>query len=313
MADLFSVITDKGVMDQAQILKWQQGVILAAQESTNFFKGSPLISQEATTDGVSHSFIKFAALDGAGALTDGEEVTSDAVVDSKVTVTLAEYGNVVTTTDLGDVVTDGRLNLYVPELIGRDMGTYVDKYHIQLLEAGSNEYTVNSSGESSTLAANVITPTFIEKAYVFLRANNIPKIVEDYYVMVVHPHVLSDLRNATGAGSFEDVYKYLGKEQILKNEVGKFRGFKVIESSNVTVNADAGNGTVDTYHTSFFGGNALGTAWSASRGARATMVTGTDKLDRFVHIGWKGIWAGGLIDTNASCIVTSASAFGSNS
>ena len=147
MADLFSVITDKGVMDQAQILKWQEGVILAAIEATNFYKGSPLISQEKVTDGVSASFIKFAALDGAGALTDGEEVTSDAVVDSKVTVTLAEYGNVVTTTDLGDVVTDGRLNMYVPELIGRDMGTYIDKYFIQLLEAGSNEYTVNASKE----------------------------------------------------------------------------------------------------------------------------------------------------------------------
>ena len=312
MSDLFEVVTDKGVMDQAQILTWQQGVLLAAQESTNFYKGSPLISQSADTDSVSHSFIKFAALDGAGALTDGEEVTSDAVVDSKVTVTLAEYGNVVTTTDLGDVVTEGRLNNYVPELIGRDMGTYIDKYHIQLLEAGSNEYTVNASGESSTTAGNVITPTFIEKAYVFLRANNIPKLIDDSYVMIVHPHVLSDLRNATGAGSFEDVYKYLGKEQILKNEVGKFRGFKVIETSNVTTNSDAGSGTVDTYHTSFFGGNALGTAWSRSKSPRATMVTGTDKLNRFVHIGWKGIWAGGLIDTNASCIVTSASAFGTN-
>lgn len=312
MADLFSTITDKGVMDQSQILKWQQGVILAAQEQTNFYKGSPLISQEVTTDGVSASFIKFAQTAGSGTLTDGEEVTSTAVVDSKVTITLAEHGAVITTTDLGDVVTDGRLNAYAPELIGRDMGNYIDKYYIQLLEGSSNEYIVTQAAESSLLAANVITPTYFEKAYVFLRANNIPKVVDDSYVAVVHPHVLSDLRNATGAGSFEDVYKYLGKEEILRNEVGKFRGFKIIESSNVTINADAGDTNVDTYHTSFFGGNALGAAWSQRVSPRATMVTGTDKLDRFVHIGWKGIFAGALVDSNASCIVTSASAFGAN-
>ena len=312
MADLFSTITDKAVMDQSQILQWKQGVILAAQEQTNFYKGSPLISQSVDTDGVSASFIKFAQTAGSATLTDGEEVTSTAVVDSKATVTLVEHGAVITTTDLGDVVTDGRLNMYAPELIGRDMGNYIDKYFIGLLEAGSNETIVTQSAETSLLAANVITPTYFEKMYTALRTANIPKIIADSYAVIMHPHVVSDLRNATGAGSFEDVHKYTNSEPVLKNEVGKFRGFKVIESSNVSINADAGDTNVDTYHSCFFGGNALGAAWSKSVAPRATMVTGTDKLDRFYHFGWKGIFAGGLIDSNALQIVTSASAFGAN-
>lgn len=312
MADLFSVISDQGVMDQTQIALYQQGVILAAQESTNFFMNSPLIDQNLVQDGATASFFKFSALSGGATLTDGVEVTSEAVTDSKVTLTLVEHGNVVTTTELGNISTGGRLNAAVPILIGKNMGQYVDKYFIQKLEAGSNEYIVTQATEAELLAANVITPTYLEKAYTFLRANNIPKIIAGKYVAIMHPHVISDLRDATGAGSWQDVNKYSGAEPILMNEVASFKGFKIIESANVTVNADAGASAVDSYHSCFFGANALGAAWSSSSKPRMTMVTGTDKLDRFIHIGWKGTFAGGLVDTNASCIVTSASAFGAN-
>jgi len=312
MADLFTVITDKGVMDQAQVAAFQQGVILAAEEATNFYKGSPLISQSLTVDAGTATFIKFAQLTGGGTLTDGEEVTSEAVVDSKLTVTLAEHGNVVTTTDLGDITTGGRLNAAVPELIGYNMGTYIDKYHIKLLEASTNEYIVTQATEGDLEASDIITKLYFEKAYTFLKANKIKPVLDGLYAVVIHPHVLSDLRNVAAAGDWVDLAKYASSQTILRNEVGIYKGFKVIESANVTINADAGDAAVDSYHTSFFGYNALGTAWSATRSPRATFVTGTDKLDRFVHIGWKGVFAGGLVDSNASCVVTSASTFGAN-
>lgn len=312
MSDLFSTITDQGVMDQTQVAIYKQGVILAAQESTNFFKGSSLINQQLDVDAATASFIKFAALSGGATLTDGVEVTSEAVVDSKATATLIQHGNVVTITDMGDVSTGGRLNLAVPELVGKNMGEYVDKYFIQKLEAGSNEYTPSSTAEASLAATDIITALLFEKAYTFLRTNKIPKLVDGLYVAVIHPHVLSDIRNVAAVGDWVAVSQYQNSASVLRNEVGMYKGFKIIESANVTVNTDAGSSAVDTYHTSFFGYNALGAAYSVSKPLRPTFITGTDKLDRFAHIGWKGTFAGCLVDTNASVLVTTASTFGTN-
>jgi N4-gp56 family major capsid protein len=314
MADLFSVITDQGVMDQAQITLWREGVILAASEATNFMPGSPLISQSIVADGATATFLKFAQLTGGATLSDGVEVTSEAIVDSKAYATLIEHGNVVTITDMGDVSVAGRLNLAVPELVGKNMGTYVDKYFIQLLETSSNEYVTNAGGESSVTASDVITAAYFEKAYTFLRKNSIEPIMDGLYCGFIHPLVLADMRQATSIVDWTPVNAYSGAnvQNILRNEIGAYKGFKLIQSANVTTNSDAGSSAVDTFHTSFFGYNALGAGWSASKGLQPTFVTGTDKLNRFAHIGWKGTFAGCLVDTNASVIVTSASAYGLN-
>lgn len=314
MADLFTTLTDKAVLDESQIELWREGVILAAKEANYFAGNSPLISQRMNSDTSIATFLKFAQLsNGTSALTDGEEVTSEAVVDSEVNITLTEYGNVVTTTGLGHVVTGGRLNPAVAELIGHNMGTSLEKVGIQTLEGASNELTVNSSGEASTTSSDILTSTFVDKAYNKLRRANIAPIFEGLYGAIVHPDVLYDLKAATSAGDWYDLNKYQNPEVINRGKVSVFKGFMFFESANVTINADAGNGAVDTYHSIFMGYNALGYAQSSSKPPMEKLVTGTDKLDRFVHIGWHGILGYGIIDSNAVWLVTSASTVGSNS
>ena len=258
MGDLFSVISDQGTQAAAQVEIWQEGVVLAATEMAHFLPGSPLISQSAFADKAIHTFIKYAALDGGGALTDGEEVTSDEAVDSEVNLTLAEYGNVVTTTQLGNVSTGGRLDPAAAELIGRDMATTLDKTAIQILEAGTNETTINSSGEASTTSSNIITAALVQKMYNKLRRANIP---QPYYA-ICHPDVMYDLKAGTAANTWTQVSQYTNLASVLANEVGMYGGFRWVETSNVTINTDAGAGAVDTYHTAFIGYNALGLAVS---------------------------------------------------
>ena len=313
MADLFTNLTDKGVLTAAQIEEWQQGVILSAIEANHFQPGSPLVSQNQVADASVATFIKFSNLsNGTSALSDGVEVTSEEMTDSEVNLTLTEYGNVVTTTALGHIVTGGRLNPAAAELIGRNMGTSMDKIAIQTLEAASNELIVTQSAESSLTSNDVMTPAYFEKAYNKLRRANIPKLEGNFYVAVLHPDVISDLRDNSSAGDWYDVNKYSRPEIVLQNEIGTFKGFRVIEDSNISINTDAGSTTTDTYHSIFMGYNALGYAQSASKPPKATLVSGTDKLNRFVHLGWYGVFAYGIIDSNAVWLVTSASSYGSN-
>jgi hypothetical protein len=88
-----------------------------------------------------------------------------------------------------------------------------------------------------------------------------------------------------------------------------FGGFRVIESPLVTINADAGAGAVDTYHSQFYGQNAFGYVQSE---APHPTIAQNDKMNRFYHIGWYGVYEFGIVDANAHTLVTSASSIGSN-
>jgi N4-gp56 family major capsid protein len=314
MADLFTTLTDKAVLDASQVEDWKEGVILSANEVNYFNPGSPLISQQKDGDSSVATFIKYANLTGGTTeLTDGEEVTSEAIVDSEVNITLKEYGNVVTNTKLAEVVTAGRLDPATAILVGKNMGESMEKLAIQTLEGATNELTVNASGEGSTIASNILTDSYFDKAYNKLRRAKIPTVMDRLYVAVLHPDVILDLKEGTSAGDWYDLNKYTDAEIVNSGRIEVFKGFVVLESANVSINADAGNGNVDTYHSIFMGYNALGMARSNSAPPQPTFVGETDKLNRFAHFGWYGIFNYGIIDSSAVWLVTSASSVGNNS
>ena len=145
-----------------------------------------------------------------------------------------------------------------------------------------------------------------------MRRNKIQPLIGTGFVALMHPDIVSDLRNVAAAGDWVDVAKYSNLQLVLQNEVGFFKGFKIIEDANVTINTDAGSTTTDTYHSIFMGYNALGYAESVSNAPHPTLVGETDKLNRFAHFGWYGVFKYGIIEQNAIWVVTSASSFGSN-
>jgi N4-gp56 family major capsid protein len=314
MADLFAVITDKAVLDKSEIEQWNEGVIISAIESANFLPGSPLISQPLVGNYSVGTFVKFANTSNATTpLTDGEELTSTAITDAEVNLTILEYGHDITVTALGQNSSGARAFSGAQVLIGNNLRNTVDSLAIQALEGTANEITVNATNEATTLATDILTPAFVQKAYNKLRRANIPPISGGNYIAICHPDVMYDLKAGTAANTWTQVLQYSQPEIVLNNEVGMYGGFRFIESSNVTINADAGGGNVDTYHTSFIGYNALGMAMSAQFPIRTYMNDRTSKIPgRFTHLGWHGLFVFDTVDDNACWLVTSASTVGSN-
>lgn len=314
MADLFTVITDKAVLDKSEIEEWASGVIIPAIESANFLPGSPLISQPLVGNYSVGTFLKFANnAASTSALTDGEEITSTAITDTEVNLTVAEYGHDVTVTALGQNASGARAFSGSYIVVANNLKNTVDSLAIQALEGTANEITVNATNEATTIATDIITPAFVQKAYNKLRRANIPPLSGGNYIAIAHPDVMYDLKAGTAANTWTEVLKYNNPEIVLNNEVGMYGGFRFIESSNVTINTDAGGANVDTYHTSFIGYNALGMAMSAQFPIRAYMNDRNSKIPgRFTHIGWHGLFVFDTVDDNAAWIVTSASTVGSN-
>lgn len=300
-----NVITTASHLDQALITLLDKAFIVAGQDN---IIADQFVTKKMSMKAKSIDIVKYAKMAKAtSALTEGSDVDSVAVTDTKVTFTPAEYGNVVTKTSLRSLQSGGQIDLGIAQVVGYNMAESFNALAILAGEGSANEITVNASGESSTVAGNILTPDHLAQAYTDLASNNVMKYAGDAYVAVCHPHVVHDLADATG---WKDYQKYADAIPIMKNEVGMLKGFRIIQSTGVSINENAGNSNVDTYHTLCVGNNALGYAESQ---APTLKLTGPfDRLGRHVHVGWYGVFQFGIVDQDALTMITSSSSQGAN-
>ena len=242
-------------------------------------------------------------------LTEDEQATAQAMSDTKVTITPAEYGAVVTRTNLANLQTGGKADLAAAALVGMNWGSTMDKLAILALDASGNSFTVDGGSADSFTSGDVCTIAFLNTAYNKLARASIPTI-GGAYVMVAHDDVIHDLRTATGTGSWQDVNKYSNAVSVLMNEVGMVGGFRVVRNNHATFADQAGAGTVDVYNSYFLGANALGKATSQPGTLRFTGPF--DNLGRFVNIGWYEVSAFKIVDTDAVWVGQCASSVGAN-
>ena len=242
-------------------------------------------------------------------LTETDDVTSEAMADSQILLTPAEYGNVVTTTNLANLQSGGKADLAAAEIVGLNHGSTMDKLAILALDASTNSYIIGGTAAGSVASNQVASDVFLNYFYNKLARMSVPTI-NGAYVMVAHDDVIADLREATGVGSWVDVTKYATPETVLANEVGMYKGFRVVRDNNATFADQTGAGTVDLYNSYFVGANGLGKA--VSQTGQMVISGPFDKLGRFVNIGWKETCKYGIIDQDAVWLGQCASSKGAN-
>ena len=253
-------------------------------------------------------FPKFAQLALATTpLDEVEDVTSEAMSDSKVILTPAEYGKAVTTTALASLQTGGRVNLAAVQLVGQNMAGTKNKLATLALDASTNVITAGGKALGDIAATDILSGAILNQAYNKLARGNIGTLAGGEYVLVAHDDVINDLRAESG---WVDVAKYADAVSVLRNEIGMYKGFRVVKNNHATFGDQTGAGTVDIYNSYVIGLNGLGYAESATPGMVATGPF--DKLARFVNLGWKGTFTYGLVDTDAVWKIQTASSVGAN-
>jgi N4-gp56 family major capsid protein len=284
-----------------------QFIVASAQEQVM----DQFVTYKASIGAKSIEFPKYAQLAlSTTPLTEDEDVTSEAMSDSQIILTPAEYGKVVTTTKLASLQSGGKADLAASRLVGLNAGRTLDKLAILALEASSNAVTVDGGAEAALTAGDVMTVSFLNALYNKLARASIMPLSEGMFVAVMHDDILHDLRSSAGTGGWQDVNKYSRPETVLMNEVGMLCGFRIVRDNNITISADAGDAAVDTYRTLCFGFNALGKA--VSKEVSPTLTGPFDKLGRFVNFGWHGALQYKIVDQDALWVGITASSVGSN-
>lgn len=302
---LYTNMTSDAELDDAVKTLYDNEFIIAAERTLSNDLTS-LATIKRNIAGAADVFTVYSALTvQTGALTEDTDSREQAS-DSAVTITPAEYGNAVTQTRLAELKSGGRNSLALMRLVAKNMRESMDKLMILTGEAGANETIVGQTAESSVTASDIITADQIRRQKAIMEAAG----VAPPYFCVIHPHVFYDLKKETGDESFVKALHYARPEEIITGEYGMFDGFRFVISGQVTVNSNAGDSNVDTYHTQFFGYNAFGYVESQAPGGQ---ITGPfDVHARFANIGWYGVFSYGLVDTSAHRILTSASSMGAN-
>lgn len=244
-------------------------------------------------------------------LAEKEDVDSEALNDNKVVITPQEYGKVVTTTKLANLQTGGMADRAAARLVGINAGRTRNKLAILALDLGTQIiWGGDATGAVDLDAADTADASLLGRAFNKLARKNVPGLAGGDYFLIAHDDVIHDIREQSGPNSWIDAHKYALPEALMRNEVGMYKGFRIIRDNLATITVDGGVGNVDIYNSYAIGFNALGEAVSSD----VTMVaTGPfDKLGRFINMGWHACMNYKIIDQDALVVLKTSSSVGDN-
>jgi len=252
-------------------------------------------------------------------LIEGVTPAGSRLANQDYTVTLNQYGDFVTITDVViDTHTDPVLQ-QATDILGEQAAVTVETLRFNVLKAGTNVFYANSvAGRSSVVTA--ITLADQRRVITGLNRQNAKKItqvvassadfntksVEASYMAVCHPDLETDIRTMTG---FKPVADYGPHTTPFEGEIGSIEQVRYLTSTVMAPWADAGgakgsmrstSGTsADVYPVLIFGRDAFGIVPLKGKSSMTPMVVNPkpapgDPLAQRGTVGWK-LWTATVI------------------
>ena len=219
----------------------------------------------------------------------GEEsdVSSVALGDpAQVTVTLYEYGNVVTRSNALSKLSFAGVDEGIANIIAYNSADSIDTVVAGVLTGGTNVIYGGATATSTNTitAAAVLALADIREAVTKLRAANAVPRMGDLYTAFLHPKQSHDLQAESGTGGFQELSKYVesGRGQFATGVVGVIAGATIIETPRVPFAANTA--TVNVYRAVVLGKEALAEATVSD--IQTVIGPEIDSLRRFRTVGW---------------------------
>lgn len=269
-------------------------------------------------------FRRWRTLGRISQLTEGVIPTGKKLGQVAITVTLAQYGDYVTVSDLLDLHAIDDVVLGATEELGAAAGETNDLLVRNVLLGGtqiifadaysSGTYSSTPTTEAelqTALATKVcnLTPTMINKAVTQLKksAKGL-KYSGQYYVAVIHPDVAYDLRQDA---AWLDAHKYAAPEEIFNGEIGRMHGVRFVESNNAPVIKTNGQ-SYATFKTIFLAKDAYAVIDAEGGGMRTIIKSAKEiggPLEQFSTVGCKFEMAAKILYQERMVTVWSGSSY----
>lgn len=182
-------------------------------------------------------------------LTEGVRPDKRKLTMGTVTVSTAQYGDLVSITDVAKVKSPIEVSQIAAERLSRQAKESVDQIARDVIAAGGTTRFVGTEAARATiLSTDVATFADLRKlAWIMFKAK-IPRNADGFYHLDVSPEVAADLM---ADSSFTDAVKYTDRMPLLRNEIGEMAGFRIRAivnaptfASGVTVHRSIATGAV---------------------------------------------------------------------
>lgn len=233
-------------------------------------------------------------------LTEGTAPTPKALSLGTVTMSATQYGDAVSITDLAKVKSPVELVPLASERLGRQVQESLDQIARDVIAAGGT--VAYHSGATAGTRADVASgdkmdASELRRLKTKMFKAKIKPFSDGFYRLWTHPNVEYDLRADTNTGGFIDVNKYTDSSPLIKGEVGKLEGFRIMSIVNAPTFA-----STTTVYASIAVGNIKG--WGA--GDLQTLKTyhvapggdHTDYLAQEEILGWKVAYGVAVLDNS---------------
>lgn len=300
MADQYtSIATTPGLGDNLVTQAYDLAVAWVLRETPQFRMFVSKRPERPTHNGTSIRLQKFDYFSAAAVTAAKTPLVEEADVDAVkmppttfVDLTPKEYGFVVRRTNLLKLKSMVSVDEAIARALATHQGEVLDELVQDKLDTATNIiYAGDSTSQITVDAADKVDAADVRKAVTKLRTAKALPWTGNAYAASVHPHVVHDLREETGSGSWRVPSEYgASQERIWKGEIGEFEG-AVFYSNARTRRTTDGAASAAVYRTTFFGREGLAEAVAEEPHTVATPQT--DNLRRFTAWGWYGVldWA----------------------
>jgi len=277
---------------------YSKEIFYAAMPVLKFAQFAQEKTELGKTPGQTIQFTKYSDLAGGGALTEGVQMTYDALAATTVSITVAEQGKATAVSEyLLQTATHDVLS-EAAKLLGRNMAKVLDtQLQTAVINgAGNTRYADNVADMASLTAANTFDTDLIKDAVEDLESADAPKFNGDFYICFAHPHQLRSLRDDP---DWISASSYGAPGQLFTGEVGRYEDVRFVSTTMMTTVQS----TVLVYEAVMFGDYCLAWAQGLPVELRDNGVT---DFGREHALAWYAIWGTGLIEANNAVLMESA-------
>lgn len=255
-----------------------------------------------------------ASLGSTAPLLDGITPTSLTITVTDLTETLQQYGGFIEYTDQVEYFNEDPVLTEFTQLCGEDAGLVLDKVWRDKLNAGSSVYRGGAVAARNLIVTRVTTTeleiirrTLADADAMPFEANIKPSTgigttpIRSAYICIIHPDLSYDVDKLAG---FVPVSQYSNPSVAYDREIGAYKNFRFIETTNAKFWADSGgavgatgskstSGTsLDIYSMIILAKNAYGVT-DLKGAALETIIKSKEQeggpLNQRGTVGWKGI------------------------
>ena len=260
-------------LPQAILDVYSLDILHKAQGTMRFEDFSVRKEELLAAPGENVKFTIYDEVSRGGQLTEGTNLSTNAMSASQKTITVTEWGNAIAVSEKLLRLSWDDVMAEAATLLGRDYAVVRDLALRDALISGVSN-NIFSLATAQVINAVAATDTFdieaIRRSVEILQTENAPKFYGDYYACFLHPHQAASLRRDP---DWVNAHQYAGSRNLFNGEIGRFEDVIFISTTHMPNGAaastapgfdstldGAGADGIDLYKAVVFGDQCLFTA-----------------------------------------------------